>query len=710
MSASAAENAVSETVRHLALFGSPVEKHTFQTFDDNREIPSGEDARIFHGTFEDVASELARRNAAGQGVFVAVNETDLRGREAQNVTALRVLVIDEDIKDGKGAISAPFLKQPSLIVQSGNGRHVYWRLAPDQPLSAFREAQKRLASYYGTDPMISDLPRVLRLAGLLHMKGEPTMVRVLSDNVEATYTIEELMEGIPPLPAEGVESKSVSSLEREERRKRYEVLPMSIRADAAKEWLINDAPPAIQGENGHGTLMGVTGRLVNGYLLDWQTTHDLLVDHYNQRCIPPFKNLKEIAHKIDDAYEDSFHNADYYLAPLFEKWFREHALPNIKAPDIKTNRDAKTESDTDAKTPSKPSLIRWWSAPDFAASTPAEIPWICEPFIAEKAITEIDGKVKNSGKTTFACAMTKKILNGQPFLNRPTTKTNILYLTEAPETAWRQTMERGELLDEKEFRFISTKEIAEAARDAGRSLSFADIVGDAVSMSFEVGAKVLVIDTLSEFSNLDDEKENDSGAAKKVTDVLKMAANAGLGVVVIRHDRKRGGSAGDSARGSSAFSGQVDQIVHIEEPSKKLTRNQRYLTVKGRLGEGFNKRILEVNTKNWEYSLEEDVSSEVRKGTLRAFILSALPRTQADAEARKMTEKAFITVVQDLSRTGDCYRRTEIASAVSSMIADGMIGVFLMRAKGQPKVIFKRPNATVSSPLDTDANSTADTQ
>src|SRR5664280_1779898 len=101
---------VSDAFRHLALFGLE-EKHTFQTFDDDRKRPSGHDARIFHGTFEDVAFELAARNDAGQGIFIAINQTDLTGREAENVTALRVLAIDEDIKDGKGAISVPFLHE-----------------------------------------------------------------------------------------------------------------------------------------------------------------------------------------------------------------------------------------------------------------------------------------------------------------------------------------------------------------------------------------------------------------------------------------------------------------------------------------------------------------------------------------------------------------------------------------------------------------------
>jgi DnaB-like helicase N terminal domain len=46
-------------------------------------------------------------------------------------------------------------------------------------------------------------------------------------------------------------------------------------------------------------------------------------------------------------------------------------------------------------------MLRVRSAADFASETPATIQWIAEPLIVAGAITELSGKVKRGGKTTF---------------------------------------------------------------------------------------------------------------------------------------------------------------------------------------------------------------------------------------------------------------------------------------------------------------------
>ena len=50
----------------------------------------------------------------------------------------------------------------------------------DVPLVGFSELQKALAAEFSGDPKVHDLPRVMRLPGFLHRKGQPFQCRVVS--------------------------------------------------------------------------------------------------------------------------------------------------------------------------------------------------------------------------------------------------------------------------------------------------------------------------------------------------------------------------------------------------------------------------------------------------------------------------------------------------------------------------------------------------
>src|SRR5690606_18020154 len=55
----------------------------------------------------------------------------------------------------------------------------------------FTALQKRVATAWGSDPSVNDLPRVLRLPGFMHNKGEPQPVRLIETSGKR-YGAEEL--------------------------------------------------------------------------------------------------------------------------------------------------------------------------------------------------------------------------------------------------------------------------------------------------------------------------------------------------------------------------------------------------------------------------------------------------------------------------------------------------------------------------------------
>src|SRR5215216_645786 len=87
------------------------------------------------------------------------------------------------------------------------------------------------------------------------------------------------------------------------------------------------------------------------------------------------------------------------------------------------------------------------TARELGAQTPDTPPWILEDYLAEGAITELDGMLKASGKTTLLMAMVAKIVDGLPFLDRPTSKTGVLILTEQNATSFRAALVRANLLE-----------------------------------------------------------------------------------------------------------------------------------------------------------------------------------------------------------------------------------------------------------------------
>jgi hypothetical protein len=162
-----------EAEKFLKALDPKADTFTFQTFDEGKKKVRGL-TRMLHGTLAQHWETLCRLNKAGAGVYITVNETDLKGRKAENVTRVRAVFAD---LDGAPLAPAKADPRPHIIVESSPKHwHAYWRVK-DMPLDAklFRQAQRQLIKRLGSDPAITDLPRVLRLPGFIHQKGRDVL-------------------------------------------------------------------------------------------------------------------------------------------------------------------------------------------------------------------------------------------------------------------------------------------------------------------------------------------------------------------------------------------------------------------------------------------------------------------------------------------------------------------------------------------------------
>jgi RepB DNA-primase from phage plasmid len=194
-----------EAERFVILLDPRATSFTFQTFDDDKErkrafeetnkqrVREGKKerkdpfARVINGTLDECWPSLAELNQRGAGIFITVCETDGTGRKTTNIKRVRALFADLD-----GAPIEPVMQSeraPHIVVESSPRRyHPYWIVA-GVGLQDFTPKQKAIAAQFNGDRNVHDLPRVMRMPGFVHRKGEPFLTRIIYAREDAApYT------------------------------------------------------------------------------------------------------------------------------------------------------------------------------------------------------------------------------------------------------------------------------------------------------------------------------------------------------------------------------------------------------------------------------------------------------------------------------------------------------------------------------------------
>ena len=186
--------AMNDTELFLHILGDKY--YTFQTINERKANPEHFKflSKQHYATYADIKDKLAKWNNWGIGVFVTINETDGRGRRVENITKVKALFADLD-----GSPLEPILKakpEPHMIIESSKNKyHAYW-LVDDCSLEEFSMYQKAIARKFNSDPKVCDLPRVMRLPGFYHCKGNPCPTTIKYHNHRSPYFIKEIEEGL----------------------------------------------------------------------------------------------------------------------------------------------------------------------------------------------------------------------------------------------------------------------------------------------------------------------------------------------------------------------------------------------------------------------------------------------------------------------------------------------------------------------------------
>ena len=180
---------LAQAAEFLRYLDPSASKFTFQFFQDANADVHGRvaHAQIAHASLDHIWQTIQQLNCLHRmaGAFVTINETNLCGRTASDITRARALFADADGPD-QVRRCREFIAStgcaPSAIVHTSRDRaHFYWWLA-DLERDNFKPLQNALARALQSDTAVSDISRVMRLPGTYNFKNpaSPHLVRLES--------------------------------------------------------------------------------------------------------------------------------------------------------------------------------------------------------------------------------------------------------------------------------------------------------------------------------------------------------------------------------------------------------------------------------------------------------------------------------------------------------------------------------------------------
>ncbi len=301
--------------------------------------------------------------------------------------------------------------------------------------------------------------------------------------------------------------------------------------------------------------------------------------------------------------------------------------------------------------PSSPARLQFRTPREIAQLAPETPDAVVTGMLVRGAMTELSAKIK-TGKTTFMGHLIASVRSGHDFLGLKTKRTAFVVLTEERIQTMRAALGRVGLLDADDVHILSLY-------DAGK-LPWPDIVAEAEKYAKEVGAGVIVVDTLTRWARIPSDDENSSGAAAEAIEPLEAAAAHGFAVLVIRHDRKSGGELGDSARGSSAFGGAADIILNLRRANTEGHESRRTLLGVGRFDDVPSQLTIEIQ--GGHYAVLGDTAAIERDET-KSRLLDVLPGVSADP----------IREDDVLARLGTEAKRSTVRRALNDLVGDASV-------------------------------------
>ena len=350
----------------------------------------------------------------------------------------------------------------------------------------------------------------------------------------------EIVKDIPIAPAPQWFEDHVGRPEpKSERRQVIELLDTQPAIDRAVAYLAG-AEPAIENNGGNDHTYRVAVR-VKDFGVSELTALELMDGHWNDRCVPRW-GWEELAGIVSNAYR-------YGKRPIGDK-----------APEADFDEVPAPAEDFPVETaPEKPrqSLIFWDDEDDAPEPDP-----LIENVVDKGACVLIYGK-PNVGKTFVTYTMARCVAAGKPFGDKPVEQGAVLYIQcEGHAGLRRRRRALRAYFKDGNIPLVFLKASVNLVKSAADRQWLADQI-QAVEARTGQDVALVVIDTLSAAAPGMD--ENAAGEVSAALAAMKgFTCDRGITLAIIHHEGK---NSSGGPRGSSAFSGNVDTVIHVTEGS-----------------------------------------------------------------------------------------------------------------------------------------------
>ena len=168
-----------------------------------RRLPVARSTWHVAAVLESVGMRLLEENGRGQNLYIGANPRPAIGARGDAcITIAHSLFADFDGIESPAVaaerIERAGLPTPTVGLWSGHGVHCYWRLRyPFDDLDRWSAFQMDLAALLGSDPVVFNAERIMRLPGFQNHKPPPCPSNVLWADPSLIYENDDLLESIP---------------------------------------------------------------------------------------------------------------------------------------------------------------------------------------------------------------------------------------------------------------------------------------------------------------------------------------------------------------------------------------------------------------------------------------------------------------------------------------------------------------------------------
>jgi hypothetical protein len=221
----------------ISSFKSQNEEVYFRTWNEVQRFPIKYSCKFNFHEYSKLNELFLKKQSKGHGIFFIVNNG---GTYSPDINSINSYFIDMDfgkvpklddngnrIKLGKKVVfeyrtteeiknyKEDFVKRlelfilsPSIVVETKNGFHVYWLINKDKPndISLFTKLESKLCEYFAkgevrpehSDPTVSNLAKVMRIHGFLHLKNpnDPFNLNCLFFETKNKYSEQDMLDAI----------------------------------------------------------------------------------------------------------------------------------------------------------------------------------------------------------------------------------------------------------------------------------------------------------------------------------------------------------------------------------------------------------------------------------------------------------------------------------------------------------------------------------